>query len=305
MDERLYAGIDGGGTKTKLAIYTHRGNKVCEYSFTGCNINQIGVEEFNSVMDAIDHQLKKHEIKNLVFGVPGYGESQTTDQTIEQKVAKMSVERFTLYNDVDIAQFGASRLSNGIHIVAGTGSIIVKLTENERKRCGGYGPLIGDEGSGYWIGYHALNAISKQFEGRGPESTILKRLKQLSIVDEQSLIDYVYLADNSRVAIARVSEFVDIAASVDGDDLARDILIAAASELVELVKPLLEAEENQIITYSGSVFNSCLLSECVAEQLSRCNCKLTKPYASPVQGAVLQAMKLGDENVAEIRLEDV
>ncbi|MCL4278865.1 MAG: hypothetical protein KJZ60_04155, partial [Ignavibacteriaceae bacterium] len=80
-------------------------------------------------------------------------------------------------SDAHIALEGAFPDSAGCILIAGTGSILFgKDEKGVIHRVGGFGRLIGDEGSGYSIGRKALNAVSKSSDGRGEETLISELL---------------------------------------------------------------------------------------------------------------------------------
>src|SRR5213078_4483038 len=79
--------------------------------------------------------------------------------------------RVLVVNDALIALAAGAGDDPGIVIISGTGSIVYGRNERvEAARAGGWGHMIGDEGSGYWIGREALAAVMRAGDGRGPET---------------------------------------------------------------------------------------------------------------------------------------
>ena len=119
-------------------------------------------------------------------------------------------------------------------------------------RVGGFGRLIGDEGSGYSIGRKALNAVSKASDGRGEETLISELLDaKMNSGSSASIINKVY---NEKLDVASVAKIV-IEAAEEGDPIAEDILDEEADELVLHIKSLIYKiqTDNLNVAFSGSL----------------------------------------------------
>src|SRR5690606_10204229 len=112
--------------------------------------------------------------------------------------------------------------------------------QGEQVRAGGWGYLLGDEGSGYWIGREALRAALRAEDGRGPATALVERLCQVSGVDRPSqLVGPVHRGERDRAWVASLVQVV-LAAADAGDLVAGRILDAAAGELAVLVRAVSE-----------------------------------------------------------------
>ena len=120
---------------------------------------------------------------------------------------------------------GAGDQGPGIVLIAGTGSICYGRNEaGQAARAGGWGYLLGDEGSGWWIGRRTLSAVMRAGDGRGPATLLTERvLAHLELDETSDLIHEVYYRDTRRRAVAGLSGVVQRAAD-DGDVVARQIL---------------------------------------------------------------------------------
>jgi len=136
-------------------------------------------------------------------------------------------------NDALIALEAGAGSAPGIVIVAGTGSIAYgRNGRGVAARAGGWGHLIGDEGSGYWIGRHALAAVVREVDGRGPRTRLTEDvLAHFGVPDAAGLVHIVYNRDVPRRSVATLGPIVQRAGS-DGDAVAMQILERAAEELV-------------------------------------------------------------------------
>jgi N-acetylglucosamine kinase-like BadF-type ATPase len=299
-------GIDGGGTKTDCAIADLSGKIIRETSGKPSNFLVIGVEEaVENLFALIEENLFALEgdfsdVKQIVIGVAGAGreedamllEKSFKDYSEQQGVHFKGVK---IVSDAYVALEGAFPDSSGCIMIAGTGSILFGKDESGKvQRVGGFGRLIGDEGSGYAIGRKALNAVTKEIDGRG-ERTIITELLNNKIDSgvQDKLINKVY---KEKLDVASVAKIV-IKAAEEADEVANKILNDEADELVLYIKAFLDKiSTNKLnISFSGSLidnknFYSDLLKKKIKENLSMV--KVVKPVSSPVQGAILLAKRI-------------
>ena len=139
-------------------------------------------------------------------------------------------------SDVNNAFFGAMGKSYGIVVLSGTGSFAVGISKDNRKVVsGGWGPLIGDKGSGYHIGIMCLEKLAYFYDNDIKDSKLRKIfLEKFGIEDEYKIREIIYSSDFGREDVAKISKIVAEAAKENDKD-AIDILRRAAKELVELV----------------------------------------------------------------------
>jgi len=137
----------------------------------------------------------------------------------------------------------------GVALIAGTGSIALgRDSHGTTARVGGWGHIIGDEGSGYEIGRRGLQAAVRAADGRGQTTALLELMLQHWHLDKASdIIGQIYPAGDKAV-IARLSPIVLMAARA-GDKVARRIVQQAAGELalaVVTVSDILDFPATQI-----------------------------------------------------------
>ena len=140
--------------------------------------------------------------------------------------------------DIELALAGAFESGPGIVVSAGTGSIAVgRDTNGARRRIGGYGWQMGDEGSGYAIGRAALGAVSRAYDGRSPRTALTDQvLAATRSADFDALVRWAASASPAEMA-ALAPHVLEIAAQ--GDPLAQGIADYAARELSQLAICLL------------------------------------------------------------------
>jgi len=299
-------GIDGGGTKTDSAITDLSGNIIHQTTGKASNFLVVGIEEaVENIFALIEENLFKLEgdfadVKQIVIGVAGTGrkeDAQLLEKSFKDYAGQQGIhfKGVKVVSDAHIALEGAFPDSAGCILIAGTGSILFGKDEKGIiHRVGGFGRLIGDEGSGYSIGRKALNAVSKESDGRG-ESTLISELlnAKMNSGTSNSIINKVY---KEKLDVASVAKIV-IEAAEEGDPIAEDILDEEADELVLHIKSLMNKiqTDNLNVAFSGSLidnknFYSDLLKQKIKSTLPKVI--VVKPASTPVSGAILFAKRL-------------
>ncbi|SKA88850.1 BadF-type ATPase [Clostridium sp. USBA 49] len=274
---RYVIGIDGGGTKTALKLADEEGNILLENEGGPCNINSMKeVYVKNMLKELIEDTLTKtclkmEDIKALCIGTAGV--DRPSDKKIIEKIIKNLGfnGKIIVTNDGEIALFGGTCEDEGVIVISGTGSICYgRNKKGEIKRAGGWGHIIGDEGSGYYIGINAINYIAKAYDGIN-EKTIMTDLilDYLKLQSPQDLIDYVYRSGAGKSEIAYLAILVDEAYK-KGDFAAKKILLKAAFELFLCAKAVIYNlnlnDKNIKLAINGSVI---VKNECVNREFKR------------------------------------
>lgn len=229
-------GIDAGGTKTVCLLADSQGAIVSEGRGPGANLHTAGELAVEKVLHAAmetaigDRDITPAAICLGIAGVDREDEA-TAVRAIMRRIGYKS--RVLVVNDALIGLVAGARDEPGIAINAGTGSIVYgRNAQFEAARAGGWGHMIGDEGSGYWIGRESLAAVMRAFDGRGPETQLAGDiLSHFNVDDESRLPRIVYDRELPRVSVAALGPIAQRAAE-QGDAVALRILERAAEELV-------------------------------------------------------------------------
>jgi N-acetylglucosamine kinase-like BadF-type ATPase len=229
-------GIDAGGTKTVCLLADQRGMILSEGRGPGANLHAAGDLAVEQVLrDVIAEAIGSRPIvpAAICLGIAGV-DREDEMRTVRAIMGRIGHEsRVLVVNDALIALTAGARDAPAIVIISGTGSIVYGRNANgEAARAGGWGHMIGDEGSGYWIGREALSAVMRAYDGRGPATRLTAAiLAHLSLNDESRLPRIVYDREVPRMTVAAMGPIVHDAAE-EGDPVARRILERAADELV-------------------------------------------------------------------------
>jgi N-acetylglucosamine kinase-like BadF-type ATPase len=211
----------------------------------------------------------------------------------------LTLNRIKIESDARIALEGAFSDKPGIILIAGTGSIVFGKDERGKTyRAGGWGRLIGDDGSGYAIGQEAFRAVARSLDGFGEKTRLVKLLDAKHGFETQETIINALYKENFDVA--SVAPMVLEAAS-RGDKIARRILINGCSGLTELVRVVFsKMNKGRNVTKPQLVMTgSLLLNQNIYSRMVRSSIKRNIPSmsicdaeSSPVVGASLMALKL-------------
>jgi len=196
-------------------------------------------------------------------------------------------------SDALIALYSGTWGQPGMVLIAGTGSIAYAISpQGMRCRVGGWGYLLGDEGSGFALGQKALTAVLRQFDGRGRPTALTELLcEHTGLADPRELIHYVYDAPNARKRVAAASRLL-LAAAAQGDPVAREILEQAVAELVELVETCAArcGRDLPVVLAGGLLAEETLLRRELLARLAQAY-EVILPELPPVAGALLMALR--------------
>jgi N-acetylglucosamine kinase-like BadF-type ATPase len=312
MNKPLYIiGIDGGGTKTSAALCAMDQTILSEAQGESSNIQLVGVERAAEIILALVQQCCHSvgctisEIGAIVAGVAGVGRPVDQQQLFDGITAlahknQLQLPPFGIESDARIALEGAFNGKPGMIVIAGTGSIVLgKNVNGKLYRAGGWGRVIGDEGSGYAIGREAFRIIAKAIDGSNIKTRLTKLFAdQLHFDSQESIIHAVY---RNNFDIASAVPLVLEAASKN-DTTAKKILTTATMELIETIAVVAETlakGKKKNVRYPLSFAGSLLTNDNFYSRKVRSAIKRTLPQlslriaeVSPVLGAVLMAKEL-------------
>lgn len=234
-------GIDGGGTKTRLAVCALDGTLLHRETLGAFNLSDIGEDGFRRRVEEILALCGDMTTCGAIC-VGGAGVSGAAAGEILR--AELSAHGFAgkllLCGDHEIALAGAMR-EPGCVLIAGTGSICYgKNAAGEAFRCGGGGHIIDDPGSGYALGRDALAAALQTEDGRLSENPL-----HAAVMDAiggngmQGIFDFVYFSHRSKGDIASLAPLV-LRCAEQGDAVSMEILRRGAAELARLVRAAME-----------------------------------------------------------------
>jgi len=267
-DSKLILAIDGGGTYTRCLAIDDEGIIRGEGSGGPSNhiLSPLDVVEASlaqSVRDALEQAgLLANEVSCISLGTAGIGPNGEGKEVIEEIAQKLAPQaKVTATGDMVIAFHGAILKEYGVIANAGTGSVVYGVSPaGANRQVGGWGHILGDEGSAYDVAIRGLRAGARHFDGRGPYTSLVDRIPEaLDVSDYIQVAFKMYGLNMSRTEIASLAKTVAAEAN-NGDEICRRILVAAAEELALAVSVAIRElgmEQMPVpVSYVGSVFDS-------------------------------------------------
>jgi len=229
-------GIDVGGTKTVCMLADDAERVIAEGREDGANLQGAGELALENVLHSVmEKTLEGTGVVPSAICLGIAGVDRAADEAVVRSIMRRIgyKARILVVNDALIALQAGIDDAAGIVIVSGTGSIAYGRNEHgEAARAGGWGHVLGDEGSGYWIGRLALRAVVRHADGRGRVTSLTPRLLAHFAVERAAeLIHKVYHDELNPRSIAAVATYVQHARD-EGDAVAANILNRAADELM-------------------------------------------------------------------------
>jgi len=302
---RYYIGVDGGASKTAAIVIDENGDPHGRGLAGASNHLRVGIEEATrnierSVNKAlVEAGVAIRDIEYAYCGIAGSDHPVHRQRVIDSLRIFFPRGNFIVDTDARIALTGAVGFGAGIVVIAGTGSVAFgRNAAGEESRAGGWGPTLGDEGSGFWIAREGLSAIVRAHDNRGFATAMSDLLcNEYDMCSPDDLPRFVYATTTHADDIARYGKLVFEAAQ-NGDDVARDILARAGAELAECVlavaRKLHMTDTEFTVAYVGGAFHAGdLLLNPMRLRLNRDarGASLMPPREEPVLGAARMAME--------------
>lgn len=255
---KYFLGVDGGGSKTTAVVFNEKGEFICRACGESINYYSVGLENARLAMKDIINDLNIKHFTCAVIGMSALNERATVQETERFCSGIIDSEEIIMDSDLFVALEAMNADGECAAVISGTGSMVVRRDENGViSHAGGWGYILGDEGSGYSIGLSGIKAAIKSAENCAPETALLGEcLRYFSVDNIYDLIDLYYEKTVSRKVTAAFARVVNECAE-SGDSAARNIIEREAQELSKTALGLLAASKKEIpIGLWGGVFQN-------------------------------------------------
>lgn len=310
----LVVGIDGGGTQTTAVAIDANGVTVARSAAGSSNIKAAGWEQATTVLQQVLAALAvAMPVEVVVVGLhaalAGAGRSGDAERirqrlltccrsgALTSRFGRLAAEAVTVSNDA-LAVLAAAEAAAGVVAIAGTGSLVWgRNAAGAEARTGGWGYLLGDEGSGYDLGRRALGAVLAAYDGRrGPTALTEAVLAHFALAAPPDLIGRIYDGPSARIDIADVAPLT-LRLADEGDATARALLAVSVQALADQVRPVAIKlgliDEPFPVVCSGGMFQNAAFFEAleaaVADTVIGGQC--CRPRRTPAEGAALLAWR--------------
>ena len=304
----MFLGVDGGGTKTSYVVIDadglvrarHVGPSVSHLAQGFARATDLLAEGIGAILHKAS--LTPDDLTHAFLGLPSYGEDSATTAQMELMPARLLAgARYRCGNDMLCSWAGSLACADGISVIAGTGSMAYGEYDGRTARAGGWGELIGDEGSAYWIAREGMNLFSRMSDGRTPRGPLYELVRtRFNLAVDLDLCAHVYgEGAGARSAFAGFAPAVHDAAQA-GDEAAAEIFQRGADLLVQCVRAVrrsLRVPDDVVLPVSntGGVFqNGGLMLDAFRAALSNARPPFVyrEPRYQPDIGAALYAAYL-------------
>ncbi|WP_413171521.1 N-acetylglucosamine kinase [Anabaena azotica] len=313
-------GIDGGGSKTICIIMDDAGKILGRGEAGASNYQSIGIEAAQkqiqsainqATITALNHT-NNINIIAICLGLAGVSRPEDMEvvktivnqlqnsQNITAITWELKPSHIVICHDALIALMGGVGDAVGIVVAAGTGSIVFgRNHQGKTKRVGGWGYILGDEGSAYKIAVAGMQAALKYYDGRSETTILLENFQQhLQLENIEKLIEVIYRKEWGVKEIAALAPIIDQAAS-EGDKIANRIIDEAIGELViatsTVINHIFDSQQVVEIVTTGSIWlGKCGLRERFVNSLidKYPLVNIIYPRHEPAYGAGLLALKM-------------
>lgn len=240
-------GIDGGGTKTETVAYDLNGNKITSILTGFGNLVNGKTEALKNILDGLKNifsELGKENVKGVYLGLAGCEVGDNSSIVYEAIKNEFDIEAVVM-NDSELALKALLKGEDGILTIAGTGSIAFGINGDKQWKAGGWGHLLGDEGSAYKIAIEGLKNMIHENDNNMEHSILsVKILDALNIKCVDDIVGFVY--SKTKDEIAKLAQVVSKLAE-EGEEKSLSIMVNEGRLLAETTRQV----------YSKLGFESC------------------------------------------------
>lgn len=196
-------GVDAGGTKTEAIAYSLKGDELTRADTGYGNMVLNKAAALNNIVKAIEICMNNLESKKpmaIYLGIAGVEAGD--NKTLVEKAIKEKIDtNIMVLNDAEIALEALLEGEDGILTIGGTGSISLGRYKGKRASAGGWGHLLGDGGSGYFVSIEAFKNMIMEEECNIIKSKMSKKiLEELSLNNVQEIKGFIYSSTKAEIA---------------------------------------------------------------------------------------------------------
>jgi glucosamine kinase len=279
----FFLGIDGGGTKCKARLEDAQGNLLAEAIAGPANAARNLTGSVEAVLEASEKAIANANIKGLSLNQihAGIGLAGINIPQVKQAFLKQSLPfaSWHITTDLHIACLGAHLGQDGAIVIVGTGSSGIAIHKDQQLEIGGHGFVVGDKGSGAWLGKMAISHCLETLDGITPNSLLSEQV--MSLLDCDNAYDLVNLTLEAKPAFyASLAPLIlQLAASQQEDALL--LVNQAATYINKICQRLLSGNLERLSLIGG-------ITQVLIPYLDSQLQTIIRPAkATPEQGAIL------------------
>lgn len=296
-------GFDGGGTKTDCVVLNARGDVIGEGHSGPANPLRSGYDAaFNSLREAsagaiASAKIRPREVTSVCAGLAGAGRRAVVRRVMVFLSQEFPSAVTQVTTDFEVALEAGVGTSPGVVLIAGTGSAAYgRNAAGETARAGGYGPLLGDEGSAFEIGRRAVAAVARSRDMDAPVTVMAEMISAaLDCPDWDDLMLRILKSPDE--VFPKLFSVVADAANAE-DSAAKEIMFASAIGLGNLamvvIRRLGMKSQQFPLVKCGGVFGRCGMLDSLLDSVltsGAMRAKISRLEISPAVGAARMAAR--------------
>ncbi len=301
----IFLGIDGGATNTRAVLISESGIILSKGTAGPSNYDNVGVETAsNNIAGAVEQAWTHAGLTPAAADGAFFGMAGVVSEADRKIILDIAVQRgiappshIGIDHDIRIALAGGLAGNEGIVLIAGTGSSCYgRRTDGSNHRTG-WGYLLDDLGSGYFLGLQAMIATIQQADGRGAKTHLSECVQQR--LDYKQIDDIMRILYHQHLSVTEIASLAPLVLETAqaGDKVARNIIRQGAEELSRMVEAVARklqfAESDCQITFAGGLTQSSFYMQHIETAIKHRVPKsvLRPPELPPVIGAAILAME--------------
>ncbi|MCL6625263.1 N-acetylglucosamine kinase [Alicyclobacillus shizuokensis] len=297
---QLFVGVDGGGTTTRVIVYAAGSRQAIMVDGEPTRISLVGLARARDcIVDLLRQGIATvggdmAEVVAMSACLSGVDTNRQADAMRHELRRYFPNVALEVTNDA-FAALSAGILGRvGVAVIGGTGSIAVgERADGAVARAGGYGSLVGDEGSAFDIGRQGIAAAIRAFEGRGPETMLWRQVAAHFGVDHPiELVNSLYEDGKS---VSTVAGFAGKVLEIAEEDGVAGAIVSGAVEayaqLVYAVRRLLADKLGGRVVLAGGIFEAYRFMQDKLQIYLPCDTLVTL-NRPPAFGALMRAIEL-------------
>jgi N-acetylmuramic acid 6-phosphate etherase len=304
-EARIVLAVDGGGSKTAAILARSDGAVLGRGTSGASNHQSVGIRnaehELTLAIDRAfaDAGMTRTPVAAACLGLSGVDRPEDLELTQSWLDRTLPGTNAMIANDAHLVLAAGTPEGWGIALICGTGTICFGCDPaGKRARSDGWGHLLGDDGSGYFLGRAALRAVMRAYDRRGPNTALTDAvLTHWSLSEPERLLYRVYHEGVTTTEIAALARLVSAAAE-EGDGVALAIVRDAGCELANTVRSVAQVldQDSPVPTAlaGGAITKGVLIRQAFLEEVQALGLKLgpIECVDQPVVGALRLALRM-------------
>jgi len=309
MNNKYFLGVDGGGSKTTAVVFNENGEFIGKACGESINYYSVGIDNARKAMADIINMLPVRKFDCAVIGMSALAERASSEETDRFCGDIIKSDKIIMDSDLFVALETMETDGECAVVISGTGSMAVcRNADKSISHAGGFGYILGDEGSGYSIGMCAIKTAIRAAENCVPSTTLTEKcIEYFSANNIYDLIDLFYEKTVSRKDIAAFSKEVMLCAE-KGDKTAVEIIKTEAKLLSQTALSLLKSKNSAVpIGLWGGVFqHNRIFKDAFTKHLSENGFNNVKLLSfTPEIGAIFSCYRNSGIEIVDIIIDSI